>query len=317
MAMNADARGIGLSIGADAEVPQALVGDAMRLQQILINLVGNAIKFTEEGEVSLRVGLASSSSSAGERVSLRFAVRDTGIGMDMEQQSRLFSAFNQADASTTRRFGGTGLGLAICRRLAELMGGGISVHSMPGAGSEFVVTLPFSHGDANAAQSLPAPAWQDMAAGITAPAPPELSLEPDPATPDPQPAPLHGLRLLLVEDHPLNQIVARGMLEHAGASVDVAENGQLAVERLRERSADYDIVLMDVQMPVMDGFEATRHIRHELGLRLPILAMSAGVMQSEQERCIEAGMNDFIPKPVDVEQMLEIISRHRDALRAS
>jgi PAS domain S-box-containing protein len=318
MTMNAEARHIGLSIGADADVPQALVGDAMRLQQILVNLVGNAIKFTEEGEVSLLVGVASppTSSSTGERIGLRFAVRDTGIGMDMEQQSRLFSAFNQADASTTRRFGGTGLGLAICRRLAELMGGGISVQSMPGAGSEFVVTLPFAPGDEEEAQSLPAPAWPDVAERIPSAAQPELKPGRDSVAADPQATQLHGLRLLLVEDHPLNQIVARGMLEHAGAMVDVAENGQLAVERLREHAADYDIVLMDVQMPVMDGFEATRHIREELRLTLPILAMSAGVMQSEQEHCIAAGMNDFIPKPVDIEQMLDIISRHRDALRA-
>ena len=317
MTLNADARHIGLTIAADADVPRALFGDAMRLQQILINLVGNAIKFTEAGEVSLRVGLAQlpPSPSAGERIGLRFAVRDTGIGMDMEQQSRLFSAFNQADASTTRRFGGTGLGLAICRRLSELMGGGISVQSMPGAGSEFVVVLPFAPVDAEAALSLPAPAWQDVAARIQDP-----GQEPTPAsalTPAAdEAAPLQGLRLLLVEDHPLNQIVARGMLEHAGAAVDVAENGQLAVERLRDHAADYDIVLMDVQMPVMDGFEATRLIREELRLTLPVLAMSAGVMQSEQEHCIAAGMNDFIPKPVDVEQMLDIISRHWNALRA-
>jgi len=311
MSLNAGARNIGLSIAADDDVPQVLVGDAMRLQQILINLVGNAIKFTEEGEVSLRVSVATPLKEG--RVGLRFAVRDTGIGMDLEQQSRLFSAFNQADASTTRRFGGTGLGLAICRRLSELMGGGISARSMPGDGSEFIVTLPFALADADAAQSLPLPAWQGVAASFPAqreeaPEAPEVAAAETPR--------LHGLRLLLVEDHPLNQIVARGMLEHAGATVDLAENGQLAVDRLREHPLDYDIVLMDVQMPVMDGFEATRLIREELRLTLPILAMSAGVMQSEQDHCIAAGMNDFIPKPVDVEQMLDTISRHGDALRA-
>jgi PAS domain S-box-containing protein len=316
MTLNADGRGIGLAIGADAEVPQALVGDAMRLQQILINLVGNAIKFTEKGEVSLRVGLAPPSPAADERFRLRFVVRDTGIGMDLAQQSRLFSAFNQADASTTRRFGGTGLGLAICRRLAELMGGEIAVQSTPGVGSEFVVTLPFEPGDAEAAQPLPALDWREVPVEMPDSGQPQPAAEGGSAAPDPQAARLRGLRLLLVEDHPLNQIVARGMLEHAGATVDVAENGHLAVERLRQHAADYDIVLMDVQMPVMDGFEATRHIREELKLRLPVLAMSAGVMQSEQDHCIAAGMNDFIPKPVDIEQMLDIISRHWDALRA-
>jgi PAS domain S-box-containing protein len=293
MMPNAEARGIGLAIAADSSVPQSLVGDAMRLQQILINLVGNAVKFTAHGQVALRVARADGGAGAyqygADAVGLRFVVCDTGIGMDLEQQSRLFEAFNQADASTTRRFGGTGLGLAICRQLAELMGGGIAVTSTPGKGSEFVVTLPFQ-----LARTEP-----------LAPAAPALEEAGEQR--------LRGLRLLLVEDHPLNQVVARGMLEYAGASVDVAENGQLAVDRLRGHGGDYDIVLMDVQMPVMDGFAATAAIREELKLELPILAMTAGVMQSEQERCIAAGMNDFIAKPVDVEQMLDIIARHLPA----
>ncbi|MQA18251.1 ATP-binding protein [Rugamonas rivuli] len=293
MTPNAAARGIQLTVAADAAVPQTVVGDAMRLQQILINLLGNAVKFTEHGQVALRVERSANGMAgyAGDAVGLRFVVRDTGIGMDLEQQSRLFEAFNQADASTTRRFGGTGLGLAICRRLAELMGGGIAVSSMPGKGSDFVVTLPFLLPQAEAL--APPPPVDEEAAEQC----------------------LKGLRLLLVEDHPLNQVVARGMLEYAGASVDVAENGQLAVDRLRAHPADYDIVLMDVQMPVMDGFAATGAIRQELKLDLPILAMTAGVMQSEQERCIAAGMNDFIAKPIDVEQMLDIISRHMPAGR--
>ena len=312
MSLPANARGISLAIDADDEVPPVLVGDAMRLQQILLNLVGNAVKFTERGGVSVRVMLEQAAAEQGLR--LRFTVRDSGIGMDLEQQSRLFSAFNQADASTMRRFGGTGLGLAICRRLTELMGGAISVRSTPGAGSEFVVTLPFGVADDDvpvehpALQTAAAQGWLMSETPALQDAPPE----PEPALP----ARLQGLRLLLVEDHPLNQLVARGMLEHAGASVEVAENGQLAVDRLRERAADYDIVLMDVQMPVMDGFEATRHIRHTLGLKLPVLAMTAGVMQSEQDQCIGAGMDDFIAKPVDVEQMLDTISRHWDAIRA-
>jgi PAS domain S-box-containing protein len=312
MSLPANARGISLAVGADEDVPAVLVGDAMRLQQILLNLVGNAVKFTERGGVSVRVALNQDAAEQGLR--LRFAVRDSGIGMDLEQQSRLFSAFNQADASTTRRFGGTGLGLAICRRLTELMGGDISVRSTPGAGSEFAVTLPF--GVAGDGVAVEHPALQTAAAqGWLMPETPPL--QDAPPEPEPAAAPrLQGLRLLLVEDHPLNQLVARGMLEHAGASVDVAENGQLAVDRLRDRAADYDIVLMDVQMPVMDGYEATRHIRHVLGLKLPVLAMTAGVMQSEQDQCIEAGMDDFIAKPVDVEQMLNTISRHWDAIRA-
>jgi len=314
MTLPATARGISLAIGAEDNVPAVLVGDAMRLQQILLNLVGNAVKFTERGGVSVRVAL--DEEEAGDGLRLRFAVRDTGIGMDLEQQSRLFSAFNQADASTTRRFGGTGLGLAICRRLAELMGGDISVRSTPGAGSEFVATLPFGVAEADA--PVEHPALQTVAAqGWMMPETPALQEPPAATASEQQDAPrLQGLRLLLVEDHPLNQLVARGMLEHAGASVEVAENGQLAVDRLRDHAADYDIVLMDVQMPVMDGYEATRQIRHTLGLKLPVLAMTAGVMQSEKDQCIDAGMDDFIAKPVDVEQMLDTISRHWAAIRA-
>ncbi len=314
MTLPATTRGISLAIDAGDDVPAVLVGDAMRLQQILLNLVGNAVKFTERGGVSVRVALHEEEADGGLR--LRFAVRDTGIGMDLEQQSRLFSAFNQADASTTRRFGGTGLGLAICRRLAELMGGDISVRSTPGAGSEFVATLPF--GVAGADAPVEHPALQTVAAqGWMMPETPALQEAPAVTAPEQQDAPrLQGLRLLLVEDHPLNQLVARGMLEHAGASVAVAENGQLAVDLLRDHAADYDIVLMDVQMPVMDGYEATRHIRQTLGLKLPVLAMTAGVMQSEKDQCIDAGMDDFIAKPVDVEQMLDTISRHSAAIRA-
>jgi len=310
MTLNASARGISLAVNADADVPPVLVGDAMRLQQILINLVGNAIKFTERGGVTVRVVLCQS--PRPDEVTLRLAVRDTGIGMDTEQLSRLFSAFSQADASTTRRFGGTGLGLAICRRLAELMGGDIAVRSTQGAGSEFVVTLPFAVGDADAV--VEEPVWQSVPTqGWLLPEAPAL---PPVAPPAGDAPPLQGLRLLLVEDNPLNQVVARGMLEQAGAGVEVVENGQLALERLRTHAADYDMVLMDVQMPVMDGYQATRLARRELGLKLPILAMTAGVMQSEQDQCLAAGMDDFIAKPVDIEQMLDVISRHWKAIRA-
>ncbi|RZT10378.1 PAS domain S-box-containing protein [Duganella sp. CF402] len=306
MTANAAARGISLVISTDADVPPVLVGDVTRLQQILMNLVGNAIKFTERGGVTVRVSVTSPRGDDG--VMLRFAVRDTGIGMDPTQQSRLFSAFSQADASTTRRFGGTGLGLAICRRLAELMGGDIMVRSTQGTGSEFVVTLPFPLGAEDGEASVPAQAL------VLPPAVTAVAVKSEPA--DVEAPRLQGLRLLLVEDHPLNQVVACGILEQAGASVEVAENGKLAVDRLRERASDYDMVLMDVQMPVMDGFAATRHARHELSLTLPILAMTAGVMQSEQDQCIAAGMDDFIAKPVDVDQMLDTISRHWEAIRA-
>ncbi len=427
MTLNAGEKPLELAIGVDPSVPQSLVGDAMRLQQVLINLVNNAVKFTERGEVSLLVERA-----PGPDLRLRFVVRDTGIGMDPEQQSRLFCAFSQADASTTRRFGGTGLGLAICRRLVELMGGEISVRSAAGVGSEFVATIPFlpgaeavngvSHGNgalaglrllvvddnqtsrdyvcrtirswkwsadavASGQQALDQLLRQQLAGahydavlvdwqmpgmdGIATmqalrAAAPEYHLPValmvsatgrdalmqhadaagaeavliKPATSSSLFDTLHdalaqrngehgaapaalqagrdsldSVRLLLVEDHPLNQIVARGMLEFAGAVVEVAENGKVAVDLLRDRPEHFDMVLMDVQMPVMDGFAATRAIRDELGLQLPILAMTAGVLQSEQEQCLAAGMNDFIAKPVDVEQMLATITRHMPAQR--
>ena len=427
MTLNAGDKPLELAIGIDPSVPLSLVGDAMRLQQVLINLVNNAVKFTERGEVSLLVERA-----PGPDLRLRFVVRDTGIGMDPEQQSRLFSAFSQADASTTRRFGGTGLGLAICRRLVELMGGEIAVRSAAGVGSEFVATVPFLPGaePANSAshingalaglrllvvddnetsrdylcrtirswkwsadavasgqQALDLLLRQQLAGahydaalvdwqmpgmdGIAtmqalraavpgchlpvalmvsatgrdalmqhaaAAAAEAVLIKPAtssslfdtlhdalaqrsgehgtvPAVQQAGRAALDSVRLLLVEDHPLNQIVARGMLEFAGAVVEVAENGQVALDLLRDRPEYFDIVLMDVQMPVMDGFAATRAIRDELDLQLPILAMTAGVMQSEQEQCIAAGMNDFIAKPVDVELMLATITRHMPAHR--
>ena len=430
MTLNAGEKNIELAIGVDPGVPLALTGDAMRLQQILINLVNNAVKFTEQGEVSLLVERLGRP-GIGSGVTLRFVVRDTGIGMDVEEQGRLFSAFSQADASTTRRFGGTGLGLAICRRLAELMGGSIEVRSAKGVGSEFVATLPFSAGQ-EGAQPLPTNGlsdlrllvvddnetsreylcktiaswkWRADSAASGAEAVQQLRLHQQagvrydavlvdwqmpamdglqtlaalraeagdalpvvlmvgaygrdqlmaqgcaaqasgvlikPATSSSlfdtlhealanraadaaaahlpglnangQPL-LEGVRLLLVEDHPLNQIVARGMLEIAGAAVDVAENGEIALRMLSEHPTDFDLVLMDVQMPVMDGFEATRKIRHELGLKLPVVAMTAGVMQSEKDECMAAGMDDFIAKPVDVEQMMSTIARHIPAHR--
>jgi PAS domain S-box-containing protein len=425
MTLNAGEKNIELAIGVDPDVPPSLLGDAMRLQQILINLVANAVKFTEQGEVSLLVELAARD---GDSASLRFVVCDTGIGMDAAQQSRLFSAFSQADASTTRRFGGTGLGLAICRRLAELMGGAIAVDSKVGCGSRFAVTVPLQlapeqaapvatigplkllvvddndtsrdylcktiHAwkwDADSARSGPEAVallrqsldggarydavlvdWQmpdmdglatmqalraacpdgplpvvimvsafgrdklmadrqaqDASAVLIKPVTAsslfdtlheamahlggEATLASAPATSAQR---LAGLRLLLVEDHPLNQIVARGMLEFAGAQVSVADNGQVALDMLRAQPDGYDAVLMDVQMPVMDGFEATRAIRSELRLDVPVLAMTAGVMQAEQEECIRAGMNDFIAKPIDVEQMFSVILRQLPAARA-
>ncbi|SEN79517.1 Signal transduction histidine kinase [Duganella sp. CF517] len=446
MTVNGGEKDLELAIGIEPGVPQALVGDGHRLQQVLVNLVGNAIKFTERGSVAVLVELVE---LADAPATLRFTVSDSGIGIPADSLAQLFAPFSQADASMTRRFGGTGLGLAISRRIAALMGGAIEVRSTPGVGSEFVLTVPMPHADAPAADAggLPAPhllvveddalsaaylyktiraqGWRCDCAGsgeqaltllrgaggrygavlvdwnmpgmdglqtmeairatVTA-APPivlmvsafgqgkllhtdgarsadAVLLKPvtgqrlqdavrlaraaretsaagkanseqtgDAAAAERAPAMeaahaqasagasgppaglrVDGVRILLVEDNPINQLVARSMLDYAGATIDSVDNGRAAVDLLRTESHRYDVVLMDVQMPEMDGFEATRLIRSELKLTLPVLAMTAGVLASEREQCTASGMNDFIAKPIDVEEMLRAILRNLSA----
>lgn len=420
MSVNAGDKNLELAIGVEPDIPKILVGDAHRLQQILVNLVGNAIKFTERGEVSILVECIAQSAS---NASLRFCVRDTGIGMTQLQQERLFSPFTQADSSMTRKFGGTGLGLTISRRLAELMGGRIDMCSELGLGSEFSVVLPFAiaNNEEEAARphkllghlrllviddsettrtylSKTIKAWnwesdcvassteaiehirtqhmqgsaydvilvdwqmpdiddmstvQAIKAMLSESAMPlivmvnsfgrsklmetNLSLQPDaylfkPITSSSLFDTLHealarhsshvsvlaelseavytriNARLLLVEDNSFNQIVAKGLLEQAGATVDIVDDGKKAVDLLRVNPDAYEIILMDVQMPVMDGFTATRLIRDELQLTLPVLAMTAGVTEFEREKCIASGMNDLIAKPIEVEKMLATIN---------
>ncbi|MES2104487.1 MAG: response regulator [Pseudomonadota bacterium] len=443
MTVNGGEKDLELAIGMESGVPRMVVGDASRLQQILINLVGNAVKFTHKGEVSL---LAQKISEQGDTITLRFCIRDTGIGMSQEQQARLFSAFTQADTSTTRIYGGTGLGLVISKRLVELMGGTIEVQSELGQGSEFAATIPFklekietkqndvekfpqgksglrllvvddnatsrdylcktihSWGwDADSAASgaqaldkinenqasgqyydvvladwqmpdmdglatmrgirlaLPAgrmpviimvsafsrerlartAAAEDADAVLIKPVTSSSlydvvhevlagkainkaasgvvnALDGGKQSAEQIGIPvsrgqLEGARLLLVEDNSLNQLVATAMLEQEGASVHVLEDGQKAVDYLRTSAADFDLVLMDVQMPLMDGFSATRLIRDELKLTLPVLAMTAGVMEAERERCTASGMDDFIAKPIDPEKMFATISKYLPA----
>jgi PAS domain S-box-containing protein len=284
----ADEKNLHLRVDVATDVPDTLLGDAQRMLQVLINLTSNALKFTHEGEVAVQVELASRNDAA---VSVRLRVRDSGIGIDAKQQERLFSSFTQADASTTRRYGGTGLGLAITKRIVELMGGTISVQSAPLQGCEFCVTLPFQEVHATPEHALPT-------AG----------------SPSPR---LDGARLLLVEDNPLNQVVALGMLELAGARVAVASDGQIALDRLREEPTAFDVVLLDVQMPVLDGYDCARAIRTQLNLSLPIIALSAGVTADERARCSAAGMDDFIAKPIDVGQMLSTIAANLQRARDS
>jgi signal transduction histidine kinase/ActR/RegA family two-component response regulator len=274
-------KGLRLAFEDDPDLPAAMEGDSLRLTQILLNLVNNAIKFTDKGGVTVRAMLQA---RQGERIVLRFEVVDTGVGMDGAQVERLFQNFQQADASTTRKYGGTGLGLAISRKLAQLMDGDMGVRSAPGAGSTFWFTVRLEQADA------------------TAPAP----LAPAPARA------LRGARILLVEDNDMNQIIACEILADAGCEVDVAQDGSIALDMVRKHG--YDAVLMDMQMPVMDGVTATREIRRDARFAaLPIIAMTANAMEQDRRACSAAGMNAFVSKPFDPEEFLATVARSLDA----
>ncbi len=466
MSVNVGEKQLELSMGIDTDVPKELIGDALRLQQVLINIIGNAIKFTSTGEVSLLVQQAEAGEqhqpADADRLLIQFIIRDTGIGMSAEQISRLFNAFEQADASTSRRFGGTGLGLAISKRFVDLMGGDIRVNSQEGTGTEFIVSVPMQTApplednqaeststtsgsnlarkilvvDDNAtsrsyiAKTIEAWGWhadtastgeqalqkvrehlagepagadeycailidwhmpgqdglstlaaiKDMQASQRIPLilmssaydRSALQMEGKPGAPDAvllkpvtgsslydvlQETSLHlhhsapvlpatlsaanprneqtmnnsstpartgtgtgtgtgsfsGKHILLVEDNYFNQIVATKIIEQTGASIKVANNGSEAVEIFKIAEEQFDLVLMDVQMPIMDGWTATEILRKELALPIPILAMTAGVMTAEREHCLAAGMNDVISKPIDIDQMLGMLTRYLSA----
>jgi PAS domain S-box-containing protein len=284
MTVHADAKRIALTVDLPDDLPAMLEGDANRLHQILTNLLSNAIKFTERGGVQLKVCRLSGSAT---RVTLCFIVTDTGIGIAPEVIARLFSPFTQADASIRRRYGGTGLGLSIVKHLANMLGGDVNVISTPGIGSEFSVTLEF----VLASRALPG--RQDDAA-VTAGS-----------------GTLAGMRVLAVDDSDINLEVVQRILEFAGARVILASNGQEAFERLQAEPRGFDAVLMDVQMPVLDGHAATRRIRLELGLTdLPIIALTAGALSSERAKALAAGMSDFILKPFDAHELVSSIIRH-------
>jgi PAS domain S-box-containing protein len=287
LSQEAASKGLALRVTHAPQTPLALVGDPLRLEQVLVNLVGNAVKFTERGEVELSVELAS---RTDKRARLRFMVRDTGIGLTPDEQSRLFSPFAQADPFSTRRRGGTGLGLAISKQLVEKMGGRIAVESQPGIGSVFLFTAEFTLGA------------ERVAPAGTTPAP-----APAPSLPPPGSTLLRGARVLLVEDNALNRVLAQEILQPTGLVLDMAENGPDAIAAVRQSA--YSAVLMDVQMPGMDGLEATRRIRAlPGGGALPIIALTANAMERDRQDCLAAGMSDFLSKPVDADQLLRTLS---------
>ena len=282
-------KGLALSSSVAAGVPHRLCGDPQRLGQILWHFVDNALKFTAQGRISIQVlGVR----QEGPAQWLRFEVRDTGIGMSAEQQAQVFRAFEQGDVSKARTFGGTGLGLVITRGLARLMQGRVGVDSALGEGSCFWLELPLEC------------ASDAVADGVVA-APEAASQKRDEARLVPQR--FDGLRVLLAEDNPVNREVAVALLRHAGLEVDCAQDGAEAVARAGE--APYDLILMDVQMPVMDGLEATRTLRENGGITVPIIGMTANVLKEDREACLAAGMNDHLPKPVAPQALQAMLQR--------
>ena len=285
---NATGRGLIFAIEIDPDLrSRPLLGDPYRLTQILINLTGNAIRFTDHGTVTVCAHLKEETPSD---LLLRFDVKDTGIGIPADSHQRIFTAFEQADNSTTRKFGGTGLGLAICRRLVSMMGGDIGVVSQVGDGSTFWFTIRLPKADEIAAP-LPPVDVQKLVGRLT--------------------EHHHGARILLAEDEPVSQLVAQEWLNDAGLTVDVANTGTQAVSLVGQN--DYDLILMDMQMPEMDGLVATGAIRRlPRGRDVPILALTANAFAEDRDKCLTAGMNDFISKPVEREALYTILLRWLD-----
>ncbi|MEI8374300.1 MAG: ATP-binding protein [Planctomycetota bacterium] len=306
MRVRAAAKHLTLKIEQDGPLPETILTDPLRLRQVLVNLVGNAIKFTDHGEVRITVrliwGAAVSAARAGETPApqvpgprLRFDVTDTGIGMNEEQIGKLFQAFSQVDNSSTRKFGGTGLGLCISKRLAEAMGGKIEVHSTPGKGSTFRATIDPGPLDGirmvqNAQEAL-------------------LERPPTTTVVTHDEIKLSG-RILLAEDGPDNQRFIAFVLKKAGAEVTLAENGQLAYDEALAALAQgrlFEVILMDMQMPVLDGYEATRQLR-EQGYSGPIVALTAHAMAEDRQKCLDAGCDDFATKPIDRQVLLTTVA---------
>lgn len=313
-APKAQQRDLALITYIASDIPNLLIGDPIRIHQIFVNLLSNALKFTEEGEVIVRIRRAKYWTPPATLVSeqpifpVQISVQDSGIGMSEAIQSRLFSLFVQGDGSTTRRYGGTGLGLAITKRLVEMMHGTIAVESKPGLGTTFTLLLPLPYHEESRKVSAAKPPSSIM---------PYLSNRPEPmarainnnnkVTDDNTVSPL----LLLVEDHKNNQRVALAGLRRLGYLAHVVENGQEAVNRLQDSSNHYAAVLMDWHMPEMDGIEATKQIRRlrDPVRHIPIIGMTANAMKGDRERCLEAGMDDYLSKPVGIHELQQILKR--------
>jgi signal transduction histidine kinase/CheY-like chemotaxis protein len=285
-------KGLKFNVTFDGPVPPRVTTDPLRLKQVLVNLLGNAIKFTETGYVTMTVAC----DSPGEHATVRVTITDSGIGMDGDTLARLFQPFEQADGSTTRKFGGSGLGLAISQRLARLLGGDVVGQSTPGVGSTFTVTFDAGHvrdGELltgmNEASLVEARTASSLVGSAAATA-----------------APLSGLRVLLAEDGVDNQAIITHYLKRAGADVTVAENGKIAVDRAL--GGAYAIVLMDMQMPEMDGYTAAAELRRQ-GYGVPILALTANAMREDREKCIAAGCTDYLPKPIDRALLIRTVAR--------
>ncbi len=278
-------KGLGFEVSVAGQTGRKLIGDPTRIKQVLFNLIGNALKFTDEGRVDVKLSFVKVNAA---RTVLRAEVKDTGCGIPKEARDRLFRSFTQADGATARRYGGTGLGLTICKSLIELMGGTIGFESEAGEGALFWFEAPFGVAETAViqrgtpetdAQAAPAP---ETASPLGAPAPAET-----------------GPRILLAEDNPINQEVVRGFLKLNGWTCDIVANGQEALEAVQAKP--YDVVLMDLQMPGMDGIEATRRIRAMSSPQcdLPIIALTANAMRGDEKRCLDAGMDDYVAKPIE------------------
>ena len=277
----AEEKGLNFVTWVKSGIPDVLIGDPYRITQVLLNLAGNAIKFTEKGQVTVSCELTDFSE---QEVVVEFTVSDTGIGIAPDYLARISSAFSQEDSSVTRKFGGTGLGLSICRRLVDLMDSELRIESEKNHGTVISFTLRLPIGSAT---DLPTKSLsfgtQAIQAGV------------------------RGRRILLVEDNDFNRLLAKSFLTQASVDVTEAENGAAAVEIVRQSPTPFDLILMDVQMPVMNGFEATEFLRQDLGLTTPIVALTANAIRGEQQKCLSAGMNDYLAKPFKEQDLLKMV----------